>query len=38
MFAWYEEKCSKCGARIKSSLDEVNDLGLSDYPLDIPEE
>ena len=35
MFAWYDEKCSECGAKVKSSVDEVTELGLTDYPLDI---
>lgn len=35
LFAWYEDKCCKCGRKVKSSVDEVAELGLSEYPLDI---
>jgi hypothetical protein len=37
MFAWNDQKCSQCGAKVKSSVDEVNELGLSEYPLDVKE-
>ncbi len=35
MFSWYDEKCSKCGAKVKSSVEEVNQRGLTEYPLDV---
>lgn len=34
-FAWYEEECYKCGAVVRSAVDEVAELGLSEYPLDV---
>ncbi len=35
MFAWYEEKCSKCGVKVRSSVEEVQEHGLTEYPLDV---